>query len=212
MFKTLKAAEAVAGTLSKPSKMPGYSYGLPAEECKVGRVLVKTPGSVCETCYALKGRYVFPNVKNAQYRRLGSIRDIRWVDAMVFMIKKRAIPYFRWHDSGDIQDDFHLKQIVKIAELLPDITFWLPTREQGIVRAFTAKNVVPSNLTIRISATMIDGPSPKLLGLPTSEVISSETLLGPSTFLCPAPKNEGVCGTCRACWDPSVPTVTYLKH
>lgn len=212
MFKTIKAAEAVAGTLSKPSKMPGYSYGLPAEECRVGRVLVKTPGSVCEKCYALKGRYVFPNVKNAQYKRLASLRDVRWVDAMVFMIKKRGEPHFRWHDSGDLQDEMHLQSIIRIAEQLPEISFWLPTREQGIVRRVTKRQTVPENLVIRVSGTMIDGPSPKNLGLPTSEVISSETLLGKDVFLCPAPKNNGVCGSCRACWGRNIATVAYLKH
>ena len=55
----------ITGGLSKPSKMPGYAYNLPATECKIGSKLVKVPGSVCHGCYALKGRYRFPNVKDA---------------------------------------------------------------------------------------------------------------------------------------------------
>ena len=63
MFKTLKEADAIHGGLGKPSKMPGYAYGIPAKHCKVGAKLHKVPGSVCADCYALKGRYMFANVQ-----------------------------------------------------------------------------------------------------------------------------------------------------
>ena len=53
-----KEALQIVGGLSKPSKMPGWAYGLPAKECKTGSKLVKVPGSVCYNCYALKGCYV----------------------------------------------------------------------------------------------------------------------------------------------------------
>jgi hypothetical protein len=68
----------ITGTLSKPSKMPGWAYGIPAKECKVGSKLAKIPGTVCHGCYALKGCYVFPNVQAAQYKRLKAIDDPRW--------------------------------------------------------------------------------------------------------------------------------------
>ena len=47
----------LVGGLSKPSKMPGWSYGLPAKECKTGSKLRKVKGSTCHGCYALKGCY-----------------------------------------------------------------------------------------------------------------------------------------------------------
>ena len=65
---TVKEALQITGSLSKPSKMPGWAYGLPAKECKTGSKLVKIPGSVCYNCYALKGCYVFKVVQAAQYR------------------------------------------------------------------------------------------------------------------------------------------------
>jgi molybdenum-dependent DNA-binding transcriptional regulator ModE len=34
-------AKEITGSLSKPSKMPGWSYGLPAKECKTGGKLTK---------------------------------------------------------------------------------------------------------------------------------------------------------------------------
>jgi len=51
-MKTNEALKIVGG-LSKPSKMPGWAYGLPAAECKTGSKLVKIPGSVCSGCYAV---------------------------------------------------------------------------------------------------------------------------------------------------------------
>jgi hypothetical protein len=55
---------------SKPSKMPGWAYGIPAKECQTGAKLREVKGSTCYNCYALKGCYVFPNVQDAQYKRL----------------------------------------------------------------------------------------------------------------------------------------------
>ena len=91
----------LVGGLSRPSKMPGWSYGLPAAECKTGSKLVNVEGSTCEGCYATKGCYVFPVVQAAQYRRLESIAKPEWVDAMALLINSKKPDVFRWHDSGD---------------------------------------------------------------------------------------------------------------
>ena len=58
-MQTKEALKIIGGSLSKPSKMPGWSIGLPAKECKTGGKLQKVQGSVCYDCYALKGCYVF---------------------------------------------------------------------------------------------------------------------------------------------------------
>ena len=79
-MKTNQALKIIGG-LSRPSKMPGWSYGLPAKECKTGSKLRKVKDSVCYNCYALKGCYVFKVVQAAQYRRLDSIKNPGWVSA-----------------------------------------------------------------------------------------------------------------------------------
>ncbi len=63
MFNTVKEAWAEVGGLSKPSKMPSYGYSLSAFKCKVGSKLREVLNSTCANCYALKGRYIFPNVQ-----------------------------------------------------------------------------------------------------------------------------------------------------
>ena len=82
---TKKEAWALVGGLSNPSKMPGYGYGLSAKDCITGSKLRKIANSVCAGCYALKGRYVFPNVYQAHQNRLKSIQDKLWVEAMAFL-------------------------------------------------------------------------------------------------------------------------------
>ena len=111
----IKDASKIIVSLSKPEKMPGFAYGLPAWECKTGGKLVKVPGSVCFGCYAMKGNYTrFPEIKKSQYKRLDSLKHPLWVEAMASMInsdrvKKRGV--FRWHDAGDVQDLDHLEKI-----------------------------------------------------------------------------------------------------
>ena len=43
-MKTSEALKIIGGSLSKPSKMPGWSIGLPAKECKTGGKLQEGPG------------------------------------------------------------------------------------------------------------------------------------------------------------------------
>ena len=212
MFTTLVQARAVSGPLSEPQKMPCMSYGLPAKECKVGSKLRQIPNSTCSTCYALKGRYVFQNVQASQYNRLSTLHNPAWVDAIVFQIQKAPKgrgEYFRWHDSGDIRDIEHLEKIVEVALRLPKVKFWLPTREQGVVRAYQAQyGAFPKNLVVRMSAAMIDGKPPSGFKQ-TSGVHSARRALG---RVCPAPQQDNKCGNCRACWDPKVKHVSYHKH
>ena len=211
MINTIKEAEAIAGSLSKPSKMPGYAYGIPARHCNIGSKLIKIPNSVCSKCYALKGRYVFPNVKAAQERRYQSLTHPDWVDAMVLMIQKTKTEYFRWHDSGDIQGVWHLNNIVKIANLCPDVKFWVPTREKGYVSQWLLLNkAFPSNFVVRVSGAMIDGAPPK--GFANTSTVSSANHGEAPMGVCPAPTQGGVCADCRRCWDSSVDNVSYSKH
>ena len=55
----MKVKEAIKITegFTRTSKMPGLSYSLPAWECKTGSKLRQVKGSVCASCYALKGNY-----------------------------------------------------------------------------------------------------------------------------------------------------------
>ena len=82
-----KEANKITGGLSAPGKMPEGSYNLPARACITGAKLREIPGTPCRGCYAFKGRYNFPNVKDALSRRLESLQDPQWIEAMTVLIK-----------------------------------------------------------------------------------------------------------------------------
>ena len=82
-----KEAIKITGGLSAPGKMPEGSYNLPARACITGAKLREIPGTPCFGCYAFKGRYNFPNVKDALTRRLESLTRPQWVQAMAVLIK-----------------------------------------------------------------------------------------------------------------------------
>lgn len=227
---TKKLAEQIVGSLSDPSKMPGKAYGFAAKHCITGSKLAKVPGSVCFNCYALKGFYAMPSYQDCDSKRFDTWTHPRWVEAMVFLITKAGDLFFRWHDSGDLQDVFHLSQIVAVCLALPNVKFWLPTREYKIVLDFIRQGgTVPANLVIRLSAHMVDSPAPSGYGLPTSTVHTSEHN-EPAGHICRAYQTSklgadgkpllnrkgepltGYCGDCRACWNPEVANVSYLEH
>lgn len=205
MIKTLKAAEAVAGSLGKPSKMPGFAYGISAHGCNIGGKLSTIKGSVCFDCYAKKGQYGAPSVIKGHQRREAGLYHPDWVEAMVYMIRKTKTEFFRWHDSGDLRGMQHLLNIVKVCEALPDVRFWLPTKEKALVLAYgDAFGDFPANLRVRLSAAMVDGAAPAYPHI-------SEVTTDAKRATCPAPKQEGKCQECRACWSDA-PSVVYLKH
>ena len=196
-----KEAWTLVGGLSKPSKMPGWSIGIPAKECKTGKKLRQIKNSVCEGCYALKGCYVFKVVQEAQYKRLEAIQHPDWVLAMATLINSKKPDVFRWHDSGDVQDVDHLEKIFEVCKLTPSKRHWMPTREAWIKDHM---HKAPANLVVRFSSPMIDqGPVKSWANTSTVSTKSRS---------CPAPDNNNECGSCRACWDPLVKNIEYGKH
>ena len=207
----LKEAKLLVGGLSNPSKMPGYGYGLSAFNCVTGSKLRMVTGSTCSHCYALKGRYIFPGVKNAHANRLEALDHPGWVDAMVLLITNycKKVKYFRWHDSGDLQSLDHLKKIVAVAMRTASVKHWLPTREAGILKQYKkAGHSTPGNLCIRVSAPMIDGKPHANVGL-TSTVHKNSKVIG---FKCKAPRQGNECKACRACWNINIENVSYAAH
>jgi hypothetical protein len=211
MFDTIKQAEAIVGSLSTPSKMPCYSYSIPAQKCITGAKLRTVENSVCSKCYALKGNYGFPVVKAALFKRFESLKNSLWVEAMVFMIAaKEKSGFFRWLDSGDLQGDWHLSKMVEVAKRLPAIKFWLPTREYKIVADWLkVHGAFPDNLTVRLSAYMLDGEPPIALALRLGCQTSG---VSKGAYTCPASKQDNQCGDCRSCWDKSVSNISYKQH
>jgi hypothetical protein len=224
---TTAIANAIAGNLGHPSKMPGRSYGISAQQCHTGSKLRVIPGSVCSACYAMTDWYrSWRPLLEGHRRRMAGLRHPRWVDAMVKLITgacKEPDNYFRWHDSGDLQGVWHLSSIAAVCALTPGVHHWLPTREYEMVTAFLATGkTLPPNLTVRLSAHMIDASPvlpPELEGFPVSTVstVSARKGLqiveGKGSVECRAVEaRDNKCGNCRACWEPMVTCVNYPQH
>lgn len=237
-------ARRIAGTLSFPSKMPGTSYSLPAAACVTGAKLAKLPGTSCHACYALKGggSYSRANAAKGMQRRLASISNPLWINAMVtLLLWTHAKPFIkvdlgwkgvrqqrtggeryqygetghhRWHDSGDIQSVAHLIAINEVAHRTPNIKHWLPTQELGMVNKFISEGwKIAPNLVIRVSSVMVENGHFNAIRRSWPHTSSVFTMRrNDDAHICPAPTQGHRCGSCRACWSPGVPHVAYLKH
>ena len=232
-IKTLKQAKETVGGWTVTRKMETISWSTSAHKCKTGSKLRKIKNTVCSTCYALKGNYVryAKNIEPAMERRLKSLDDPNWVNAMIYIMnnQKSVITsgLFRWHDSGDIQSTDHLHKIVKIAEATPNVRHWLPTKESNFIHNY--KGSIPKNLIIRLSGSFVDGKTPKYKH--TSTVVSNhdqatcKSFLTDKDFKIHSQKqfdnytteekktfDFGHCGSCDKCWDTSIKTISYLNH
>ena len=212
------------GGMSDASKMPWKSWSLNSNDCKLGSALKFIEGTVCSKCYADKGNYNYPNVVLAQDKRLASLSKgiqarATWADTFVEYFKghiELGLPeeqrYFRWLDSGDIQTVEMLEDIAYIASRVPEIKFWLPTRETTIFKQWFLENNPPDNLCIRFSANVIGKPVTHGLASLNKNLSESAVNYTDKDYEeCPAPKQDNSCGSCRKCWDPTV-KVGYLLH
>lgn len=217
------AALQAIGGLSHPEKMPWWAWSISANDCVTGGRLAQQEGTVCSDCYALKGRYLFPNVRTAHDRRLEASRRPDFVEAFIIVLTNlhaktrkrladgRVENRFRWFDSGDLQSLEMLEQINSIAEGTPAIDHWLPTRENGIVEAFLKKHgEFAPNLTVRLSAPLVGvAPRRRPLGLAFATV-GCNTLTG--VHDCKALAEQGNrCLDCDRCWDRGV-DINYPVH
>ena len=183
---------------------PGYCAGFSWEK-----------DSVCRSCYAHQGHYLWGHVQRAQ--------QIRWqwwrnasrqerVQVLSIAIQKRTKknPYFRVFDSGDFWEVEDVYTWTEIARACPETRFWVSTRvwRSGLFHeALTELHRLP-NVCVRLSGLEIDQPRvpPYLSAFPQAHVSST----GPG---CPK-QTHGSCqaAACRICWDKTVPTVEYRLH
>lgn len=220
-FESIKQALPYIVSLSNPSKMETYGYSTSANDCNQGSKLHKIKGTVCEHCYARKGRYIFESCQRCMSMRLDKINnEPYWVDAMIYILnnkkwKGRPLDKFRWHDSGDLQSMEHFKKIIEIAKMTPDIQHWLPTKEVGLMQEFIkTKERLPKNLNVRVSAYMVNGKPVKLKGMSVSVVVTKDKLGKCGGFDCPVyadPDHGKKCGDCDFCYK-SKGRVNYIEH
>jgi len=194
--------------LSSTSKLGVKSISLDAKKCKTGSKLAKKSGTVCNGCYALKGCYVFPVVKDAMQRRLDFFNSPNFISIMVWLLQSQRKKFFRWFDSGDIQNVFMGLNILEVCKLTPDIKHWIPTKEYKFWRQVLKIEKLPNNVVLRISSPNIDQEPLKGFNN-TSTVHENKKAFG---LECIAYKQDGKCLDCKACYDPKIKNISYPKH
>jgi len=208
----------------KNGKMPGTTFAVDSFACITGGKLRNVEGSVCSKCYSIKLQQMRPSVDVGYKRnlakwmacqRLGKGGIEMWISSMVFQILRANVDEHRWFDGGDAQSVEMIEAIAEVARRTPDVKHWFPTKEYTIYTEYLKTNTEPDNLTIRVSAAMIDGKPSKAFHNTSTVHKNSE----PTGFECdaytrlsPISGRPGYCGPCRACWDKDVPNVSYPKH
>jgi hypothetical protein len=202
--------------------MPCLSFNLSAFFCNVGGKLVDVKNSVCNGCYAMKGFY-------GMYKKQHTVNHIRkmnkftntdlWILSFTDYLtnhykttSKIDSGYFRWFDSGDIQNYKMLLAIVEICNNTPHIKHWLPTKEYSLIRRYKKEiGKFPKNLCVRVSSPMIDSI---MRGFNNTSSVSktSQTTDTRYTKTCHAAEQDNKCLECRLCWDKSIKNITYKYH
>jgi len=224
---TLKRAREVSGLFSiDNSKMPGTTFALDAFQCDVGGRLADVEGSVCSNCNM---RHLQKRITNAQasYQRNQERTEATllndgpetWASAAAFQLEALGQSENRLLASGDLPKGelgpLLLEAFALLALKTPTIKHWCATREVGTVIAWCKRRKgapIPDNLVIRVSSPMVnDGPIKGLPeGIHTSTVHKGDT--EPHGFGCGSMLNDFKCGDCHACWDNSIPNVSYQWH
>ena len=196
--------------LSKASKMPCRSWSLEAlTTCPASK---KTNGELvdaCKGCYATTGNYRFPNVKAPRLENQKDWKRAEWVDDMVQQLDNDR--YFRWFDSGDM---YSLRLAVKIYEVMkrtPWVKHWIPTRMHKFTKFKTIIERMKAlpNVSVRLSSDSVTGEFEAHHG---STIIPEGSTIPEGVSACHAYENNGKCGTCRKCWDKSIPVIGYIAH
>ena len=201
--------------ISKTSKMQIKgkkvgSWSLPAGSSCPGA----KGAEVCNGCYAKKGMYRFPVVKNVREYNQKDYHKDDWVDRMVKEVVK--FDYFRWFDSGDIETIELATKIHSVIIKTPNVKHWLPTRSDkvGSISPFITKIMGRNNVSVRKSADNTGVDKPERGGV-ISFVIKKDAIEAAhkkGIFVCPVGMyaDQKSCDTCTACYTDQ--KVAYVLH
>jgi hypothetical protein len=218
------ASLATGGTarpvLSAPDKMPRESLTwstVARDNCPGSRDASGNIVPACVSCYAAKGRYLFPNTRAPRIHNAQDYRNPGWVAGMVAAIK--PLPYFRWFDSGDVDSRELAELIEQVIAYTPGTRHWLPTRSHKIpaIREVLERIATLPNVAVRYSSDSVHGetveaPQSSTIISTDAEFDALRERVGKGLVKCLSGTRGGKCGDCRACWHKAVRVVAYPIH
>jgi hypothetical protein len=150
-----------------------------------------------------------PDVKALRSRNKEDWLEDDWVSRMIDKLSKQT--HFRWFDSGDMYSLSLAEKILEVMRGTPHVKHWLPTRMHKFekFKPVLFDMMQLDNVCVRLSSDSVTGEV-----LPVS--VPSSTIT-PKAGMgigheCPAYKQGGKCLSCRACWDKTVPVISYPYH
>ena len=105
-------------------------------------------------CYAQKGAYAWPKVKQAYNNRYLLTKQDNFVNLMNESIQKKKVDILRLHDSGDFYSVAYLNKWVEIANANKDVIFYAYTKSIPFFKPSKKSDtsfLLPKNLKIIFS-------------------------------------------------------------
>ena len=189
------------------SKLGGQIYSInlpPVVTCRADAPCFKG-------CYACKGNWLFPNVKNSLQHNLEAYKNNHTLFFESVAAQTALVRFCRWHSSGDIVDMQYFEGMCKVARKNKDTHYLCFTKKYEIINEFLSKGKrIPKNLSIVFSAWSNWIPE-NPCALPMAYVYGKEfnnELIPKDAIPC-----GGKCETCQACWTlKKGQHVYFLKH
>ena len=189
------------------SKLGGqiYSINLPPV------VTCRSDAPCFKGCYACKGNWLFPNVKNSLQHNLEAYKSNPDLFFESVAAQTALVRFCRWHSSGDIVDMKYFEGMCKVARKNKETHYLCFTKKHEIINGFLSKGKrIPKNLSIVFSAWSNWIPE-NPYNLPMTYVYGKEfnnELIPKDAIPC-----GGKCETCQACWTlKKGQHVYFLKH
>ena len=189
------------------SKLGGqiYSINLPPV------VTCRSDAPCFKGCYACKGNWLFPNVKNSLQHNFEAYKNNHTLFFESVAAQTALVRFCRWHSSGDIVDMQYFEGMCKVARKNKDTHYLCFTKKYEIINEFLSKGKrIPKNLSIVFSAWSNWIPE-NPYDLPMTYVYGKEfnnELIPKDAIPC-----GGKCETCQACWTlKKGQHVYFLKH
>ena len=189
------------------SKLGGQIYSInlpPIVTCRANAPCFKG-------CYACKGNWLFPNVKNSLSHNLKAYQGNPTLFFESVAAQTALVRFCRWHSSGDIVDMQYFEGMCKVARKNKETHYLCFTKKYEIINEFLSKGKrIPKNLSIVFSAWSNWIPE-NPYDLPMTYVYGKEfnnELIPKDAIPC-----GGKCENCQAFWTlKKGQHVYFLKH
>lgn len=162
-------------------------------------------------CYAMKGHWLYQNVKNSLQENLDAYVNNPSLYFDSIASQTALARFVRWHSSGDIVDAKYFEGMCKVARKNKATHYLCFTKKFEIINDFLASGKkIPKNLSVVFSAWsdwIPDNP----YNLPTAYVYGknfNNDMIPKDSIPC-----VGRCESCQACWTlKKMMSVYFCKH